>query len=118
MFSNIIEIIILSLVQGISEFLPVSSSSHLIIISTLYEFKASSLLIDVSLHLGSLFAIIFFFRKDLFDIQNNQRLLLLIIIGSTPLILVGYFLYTTELIYLLRNIKVTNKLIIIRYGHF
>jgi|TARA_B110000967_G_C18819039_1_gene527654 undecaprenyl-diphosphatase len=106
MFSNIIEIIILSLVQGISEFLPVSSSSHLIIISTLYEFKASSLLIDVSLHLGSLFAIIFFFRKDLFDIQNNQRLLLLIIIGSTPLILVGYFLYTTELIYLLRNIKV------------
>ena len=106
MFSNIIEIIILSLVQGISEFLPISSSSHLIIISTLYEFKTSSLLIDVSLHLGSLFAIMFFFRKELFDIRNNQNLLLLLIIGSIPLILVGYILYTTELIYLLRDIKV------------
>ena len=99
MFSNIIEIIILSLVQGISEFLPISSSSHLIIVSTLYEFKTSSLLIDVSLHLGSLFAIIFFFRKELLDIRNNQNLLLLLIIGSIPLILVGYILYTTELIY-------------------
>jgi len=106
MFSNIIEIIILSLIQGISEFLPISSSSHLIIVSTLYEFKTSSLLIDVSLHLGSLFAIIFFFRKELLDIRNNQNLLLLLIIGSIPLILVGYILYTTELIYLLRDIKV------------
>ena len=106
MFSNIIEIIILSLVQGITEFLPISSSSHLIIVSTLYEFKTSSLLIDVSLHLGSLFAIMFFFRKELFDIRNNQNLLLLLIIGSIPLILVGYILYTTELIYLLRDIKV------------
>ena len=106
MFSNIIEIIILSLIQGISEFLPISSSSHLIIVSTLYEFKTSSLLIDVSLHLGSLFAIIFFFRKELFDIRNNQNLLLLLIIGSIPLILVGYILYTTGLIYLLRDIKI------------
>jgi len=106
MFSNIIEIIILSLVQGISEFLPISSSSHLIIISTLYEFKTSSLLIDVSLHLGSLFSIIFFFRKELLDIKNNHNLLLLLIVGSIPLILVGYTLYTTGLIYLLRDIKV------------
>jgi len=106
MFSNIIEIIILSLVQGISEFLPISSSSHLIIISTLYEFKTSSLLIDVSLHLGSLFSIIFFFRKELLDIKNNHNLLLLLIVGSIPLILVGYILYTTGLIYLLRDIKV------------
>ena len=64
MLTNIIEIIILSLVQGVSEFLPISSSAHLIVVSTLYEFKSSSLLIDVSLHLGSLLAIIFFFRKN------------------------------------------------------
>ena len=106
MLSNIIEIIILSIVQGISEFLPISSSAHLIIVSTLYEFKSSSLLIDVSLHLGSLFAIIFYFRKELLNLQNNQKLLLLIIFGSIPLILVGYILYTSELIHLLRNIKV------------
>ena len=72
MLSNIIEIIILSLIQGVSEFLPISSSAHLVVVSTLYEFKSSSLLIDVSLHLGSLLAIIFFFKNELFDIKNNQ----------------------------------------------
>ena len=106
MLSNIIEIVILSLVQGISEFLPISSSAHLIIVSTLYEFKSSSLLIDVSLHLGSLLAIIFYFKKELFDLQNNQKLLLLIIVGSIPLIIAGYILYTTELIYILRDIRI------------
>ena len=106
MFQDIIEIVILSAIQGISEFLPISSSAHLIVISSLYEFKSSSLLIDISLHLGSLFAIIFFFKKDLFDLKNNQRLLSLIIFGSIPLIIVGYILYSTEMIYLLRNIKI------------
>ena len=72
MFSNIIEIIILALIQGVSEFLPISSSAHLIVISTLYEFKSSSLLIDVSLHLGSLLAIVFFFRKELLDIKHKS----------------------------------------------
>ena len=106
MLSEIIEILILSLIQGVSEFLPISSSAHLIIVSTLYEFKSSSLLIDTSLHLGSLFAIIFYFKKDLLDIQNNQRLLSLIVIGSLPIMIIGYFLYTSDLIYLLRNTKV------------
>jgi len=106
MFQNLIEILILSAVQGISEFLPISSSAHLIIVSNLYDLKASSLLIDISLHLGSLLAIIFFFKKDLFDLKNNQKLLALIIIGSFPLIIFGYLLYTTELIYFFRNIKI------------
>ena len=106
MLSNIIEIIILSLIQGVSEFLPISSSAHLVVVSTLYEFKSSSLLIDVSLHLGSLLAIIFFFKNELFDIKNNQKLLLLMIFGSIPLIIAGYILYKTELIYFLRDIKI------------
>ena len=106
MFQEFIEILILSAVQGISEFLPVSSSAHLIIISNLYDLKSSSLLIDISLHLGSLLAIIFFFKKDLFDLKNNQKLLRLIVIGSLPLIIIGYILQTTELIYIFRNIKV------------
>jgi len=106
MLSNIVEIIILSLIQGISEFLPISSSAHLIVVSTLYEFKSSSLLIDVSLHLGSLLAIIFVFRKELFNLKNNQKLLLLMLFGSIPLLVVGYILYITELIYFLRNIKI------------
>ncbi len=106
MFQDFIEIILLSAVQGISEFLPVSSSAHLIIVSKLYNLKANSLLIDISLHLGSLFAIIFYFRKELFDLKNNKKLLQLMIIGSMPLIVFGYILHSTELIYLLRNIKV------------
>jgi len=106
MFQNIIEILILSAIQGISEFLPISSSAHLILVSSLYEFKSSSLLIDISLHLGSLFAIIFFFREELLDIKNNKRLLSLIILGSIPLIIVGYVLYSTDIIYDLRNVKV------------
>ena len=106
MFQNIIEVLILSAIQGISEFLPISSSAHLILVSSLYEFKSSSLLIDISLHLGSLFAIIYFFRKELLDIKNNQRIMGLITLGSIPLIIVGYFLYQTGIIYSLRNIKV------------
>ena len=106
MFHEFIEILILAAVQGISEFLPISSSSHLILISNLYDFKTSSLLIDISLHLGSLFAIIFYFRNDLFDLRNNRKLLGLILIGSLPLIIFGYLLHSTDLIYLLRNIKV------------
>ena len=106
MLSNIIEIIILSLVQGISEFLPISSSAHLIIVSSLYEFKSGSLMIDVSLHLGSLLAIIFFFKEELFDLKNNRKLLSLIVFGSLPLIIVGYILYKTDLIYILRDIRI------------
>ena len=106
MFQNIIEVIILSAIQGISEFLPISSSAHLILISSLYEFKSNSLVIDISLHLGSLFSIIYFFREELLDIKNNKRILSLIILGSIPLFIVGYILYSTGAIYNLRNIKI------------
>ena len=106
MLQNIIEIIILSAIQGVSEFLPVSSSAHLILVSTLYEFKSNSLLIDISLHLGSLIAIIYFFRDELFDARNNKRLLSLIILGSVPLIIIGYIFYRTGFIYQLRNIEI------------
>ena len=92
MFQNIIEILILSVIQGVSEFLPVSSSAHLILVSSLYEFRSNSLLIDISLHLGSLLAIIYFFREELLDVKNNKRLLRLIVLGSSPLIVFGYIL--------------------------
>ena len=106
MLQNIIEVLILSAIQGISEFLPISSSAHLILVSSLYEFKSSSLLIDISLHLGSLFAIVYYFRMNLLDVKNNKRLLSLIVLGSIPLIIVGYVLYSTGIIYELRNVKV------------
>ena len=106
MFQEFIEIFILSAVQGISEFLPVSSSAHLILVSKFYELKTASLIIDISLHLGSLLAIIFYFRKDLVSIKNDKKILNLILFGSIPLIFFGYIVYASEIIYYFRNIKV------------
>ena len=113
MLENIIEIFILSIIQGVSEFLPISSSSHLIIISTLFEFKSSSLLIDISLHLGSLFAIIFFYRTDIFNFQNSKKFISLIVLGSLPLIIVGFILYITDLINIFRDVKIIASTTII-----
>jgi undecaprenyl-diphosphatase len=106
MISKYIETSILALIQGVAEFIPISSSAHLIIISKVSNFNVSSLQLDISLHLGSLLAIIFYFRKDLLNITKNKSLFLLIVLGSIPLIIVGYFFYSSGLIENLRNLKV------------
>ena len=106
MISKYVETLILSIIQGISEFIPVSSSAHLLIISRLSEFNVSNLQLDISLHLGSLLAIILFFRKELINIINNKNIFLLIILGSIPLVIVGYIFYSTNLIDQFRNLKV------------
>ena len=106
MISKYIEATILAFVQGFSEFIPVSSSAQLIIISKLSNFSISSLQLDISLHLGSLLAIVFYFRRDLLDLLNNKSLLLLIILGSLPLVIFGFIIYSTGLVDHLRNLKV------------
>ena len=106
MISKYVETLILSIIQGISEFIPVSSSAHLLIISRLSDLNVSNLQLDISLHLGSLLAIIFFFRKELINIINNKNIFLLIIIGSIPLVIIGYIFYSTNLIDQFRNLKV------------
>jgi len=99
------EIFLLSTIQGISEFIPVSSSAHLFLISDFYNFKVQSLLTDIGLHLGSLLAIITYFHSDLSNIFKNKNLLFLIIFGSLPVIIVGAIIYQTNLITYLRNIE-------------
>ena len=106
MISNFLEILILSIVQGISEFLPISSSAHLFLVSEIYKFKSQSLLVDVGLHLGSLLAIIFYFRNELKEIVNNKNLFFLMVLGSLPLIILGAIIYKTGLINYFRNIEV------------
>ena len=69
-----IEIFLLSLIQGITEFIPVSSSSHLILFSNYTNFEEQSLLIDVSLHIGSFLAVLCYFYKDILNFINNQKL--------------------------------------------
>ena len=106
MISDYLQAIFLDFVQGVSEFIPVSSSAHLVIFSEFLNFNGQSLIFDVGLHLGSLIAIIFFFRNDLLKIKNNKKLLKLIIIGSLPLIIFGYYFISFGIINILRNIEV------------
>ena len=101
-----VEILILSAIQGISEFLPVSSVAHLVLVSKYYAFTNQNLLIDICLHLGSLIAIIVYFRNDLFHFIKNKSFLIKIIVGTIPIIPVGYILYQTRLIDQLRSLEV------------
>ena len=105
MFSYV-EILILSAIQGISEFLPVSSAAHLILVSNYYSFSNQSLLIDICLHLGSLIAITFYFRKDLFNFIKNKNFLIKILIATIPIIPIGYIIYKSGLINQLRSLEV------------
>ena len=106
MISNYLEVLVLSIVQGVSEFLPVSSSAHLIIFSNIISFSNKSLIFDVGLHLGSLLAILFYFKKELLNIPNDKKLFNLLVIGSIPLIFIGYILYSTGMINSFRNLKI------------
>ena len=101
-----VEILILSVIQGISEFLPISSVAHLVLISKYYVFVNQSLLIDICLHLGSLIAIILYFRNDLFNFIRNKNFIIKILIGTVPIIPVGYILYQTGIINQLRSLEI------------
>jgi undecaprenyl-diphosphatase len=100
------EVIILSIVQGVTEFLPISSSAHLILVSKYLDFKNASLTLDVSLHFGSLLAIITYFRKDIFSFIKNKNIFLKILISSVPTMIVGFFLVKYSIIDYLRNPKI------------
>ncbi len=99
-------VFILSLIQGVTEFIPISSSSHLFIISNFFKFEDQSLLLDVSLHIGSFLAVVTFFYKDIFSLLKNKDLLIKIIVASIPVMIVGFVLVETNLIVHMRNIKI------------
>ena len=101
-----IEVFILSIIQGVTEFLPVSSSSHLIIVSDYLYFEKQNLTLDISLHIGSFLAVITYFSKDIINLVRNKDLFSKLIISSFPIIIVGYFLVKYNLIDHLRNIKI------------
>ena len=101
-----IEILILSLIQGLSEFIPVSSAAHLILISKYYAFSNQNLLIDICLHLGSLMAIILYFRKELFNLVKNKLFLTKILIGTIPIIPGGYILFQTGAMDQIRSLEI------------
>ncbi|MCP4108926.1 MAG: undecaprenyl-diphosphatase UppP [Desulfobacteraceae bacterium] len=109
---NTIQAIILGIIQGLTEFLPISSSGHLVIFQHLFGMKEPALFFDISVHMGTLAAVIIFFRKDIWsiiisvvnsvglvlkkqaslaDVYKNPdiKLTLLIIIGSVPTAFLG-----------------------------
>jgi|TARA_B110000438_G_C15809250_1_gene648847 undecaprenyl-diphosphatase len=112
-----VEILILSIIQGISEFIPVSSAAHLVLVSKYYTFNSQNLLIDICLHLGSLIAIILYFKNDLIHFIKNRNFLLKILIGTLPIIPIGYVLYETKLINELRSLEIIGWMSLI-FGIF
>jgi undecaprenyl-diphosphatase len=102
----VIEIFILSIIQGITEFLPISSSSHLIIVSKLFDFQNHNLVTDVCLHVGSLIAVIIYFFNDFINFIKNRDLFIKILFSSLPVMLVGFFLVKINYIENLRNIEI------------
>ena len=101
-----VEILVLSLIQGITEFLPVSSSSHLIIYSEIKEFSARGLILDVSLHIGSFLAVLIYFRKELLSFMENRRLFTIVIFASIPILVTGFVLAKTGIINDLRTLRI------------
>lgn len=99
--AGILETVCLSLVQGLTEWFPVSSTGHLVIVQELFNMKVS-VAFDIVLHLGTLIGVILFLRKDLqsilraalkLDFSGEEgRMLVYIALGTIPIGLAGFFL--------------------------
>lgn len=102
---DFIHLFFLSVVQGLTEFLPVSSSGHLVLFPRIFGEADQGILIDVALHIGTLLAILLYYRRDIFNIAlavltwNNparradRNLGLYILLGSLPAVAVGLVLH-------------------------
>ena len=101
---TLIQIIVLSLIQGLTEFLPVSSSAHLILGGKVFSWPDQGLVFDVATHLGTLLAVFVYFRKDIWsmitpwfsggeDDATSRQLGLTLIVASIPAILAGGLLH-------------------------
>ncbi|WP_404391150.1 undecaprenyl-diphosphate phosphatase [Pseudoalteromonas phenolica] len=102
---SIIEIIVLALVQGLTEFLPISSSAHLILPSQVLGWQDQGTAFDVAVHVGTLLAVIIYFRKEVADIltawfksfgaqgkTDDSQLGWWIILATLPSLIIGYLL--------------------------
>jgi undecaprenyl-diphosphatase len=100
----IVQIIVLALIQGITEFLPISSSGHLLLVPALTGWPDQGLLTDVMVHMGSFLAVVVYFWRDCVKLTIGSiellrgevtawgRLALLIVLGTIPAVLFGVFL--------------------------
>lgn len=94
------QVIILGILQGITEFLPISSSGHLVIAQKLFGIKEPPIFFDILVHFGTLSAVFFYFRKEILGLclglarkeKESINFFGLIIIGTVPIAVVGYLL--------------------------
>ena len=86
------EIVVLGVVQGIAEFLPISSSGHLVIIESVLGGNVENLELNVALHFGTLLSILVVYRKDLFAVLLDRPLMAKIILATLPVVGTGLFL--------------------------
>ncbi len=95
---ELLKIIILGIVQGITEFLPISSNAHLIIMEQLLNFQNNNEILNLVFHLGSLFAIISYFFSELLGLLKKPKIILNLIIATLPVVIIGYFVFKFRLI--------------------
>jgi len=99
--------IFLAIVQGLTEFLPVSSSGHLVIFQKLFNLTEPPVLFDILVHVGTLGAVIIYFRKEL--VKISQKTIWLIIVGTIPAAIVGLSLqnYVVQIFNSLKLVGIT-----------
>lgn len=95
---ELIKIIILGIVQGVAEFLPISSNAHLIMTEQLLDYHNHNEILNLVFHLGSLLAIITYFFSELLGLLKKTKMIFNIITATIPVIIVGYFVHKFRLI--------------------
>lgn len=112
------QLILLAIIQGLTEFLPISSSAHLILLPELTSMEDQGPLIDVAVHVGSLFAVLFYFHRDVLSLcvglghtaqgrsSEESRLFWTLIIATIPTVGAAVLLYYFDAIDNLRSIEV------------
>lgn len=83
--------LVVALIQGLTEFLPISSSAHLILVGLLGDWQDQGVLIDIAAHLGSLLAVMIYFRQDIIHLLSGRQnqLLIQLIIATIPILVAG-----------------------------
>lgn len=115
---TLVQIIVLALIQGLTEFLPVSSSAHLILGGKVFGWPDQGLVFDVATHLGTLFAVLIYFRHELFEMarscagpvrtdqhRQHRNMVIYLALASIPGLLIGFLAKDLVELYL-RDVRV------------